>query len=118
MSIRTRSTAYACSNRLGLRWQRMVPTTTSSTSKVTTDRTRSFMDADDGKEPRDDVQRFSPANEQHPERSSDVDDEEETEGADTRRVRRSDNLAMLDDDDDSALTPEEGAQVKAFQPRC
>ena len=31
---------------------------------------------------------------------SDEDDEEETEGADTGRVRRSYGLAMLDDDDD------------------
>ena len=59
-----------------------------------------FMDADDGKEPRDDVQPFAPADEEHPEGSSDEDDEEETEGADTGRVRRSDGLAMLDDDDD------------------
>ena len=39
-----------------------------------------FMNVDDGREARDDVQPFSPADEEHPEGSSDVDDENETEG--------------------------------------
>ena len=58
------------------------------------------MDADDAKGPPDDVQSFSPADNEHPEGSSDEDDEEETEGVDTRRARRFDDIAMLDDYDD------------------
>ena len=58
------------------------------------------MYADDAKVPPDDVQPFSPADNEHSEGSSDEDDEEETEVVDTRRVRRSDDIAMLDNDDD------------------
>lgn len=49
------------------------------------------MDADDGKEPRDDAQPSSPEDEEHLEGLGGENDGEETEGADTRRVRRSDN---------------------------
>ena len=59
-----------------------------------------FMNGDDGREPRDDVQPFSPAGEEHPEGSSDGDYEDETEGDYTSRVRGSDDVAMPDDDDD------------------
>ena len=59
-----------------------------------------FTNADDGREPRDDVQPFSPADEEHPEGSSAEDDEGETEGDYTSRVRGSDSIAIPDDDDD------------------
>ena len=59
-----------------------------------------FMNGDDGMEPRDDVRPFSPAVEEHPDGSSDGDSEDETEGYYTSRVRGSDDVAMPDDDDD------------------
>ena len=39
-----------------------------------------FMNVDDGREARDNVQPFSPADEAHPEGSCDLDDDNETEG--------------------------------------
>ena len=44
------------------------------------------------------------------------DDEEETEGADTERVRRSDGLSMLDDDDD--LDADETTRPLECPPGC
>ena len=58
------------------------------------------MNADNGREPRDDVQPFYSAYEEHLEGSSDEDDEEETEGDYTNKVRGSDDVAMPDNDDD------------------
>ena len=57
------------------------------------------MNDDDGREVRDGVQPFSPADEEHPEGSSDEDGKDETEGDFTSRVRGSDDVAMPDDDD-------------------
>ena len=59
-----------------------------------------FMNGDDGREPRDDVQPFSPAGEEHPEGSSDGDYEDEMEGDFTSRVSGSNDVAMPDDDND------------------
>ena len=59
-----------------------------------------FMEANNDKEPREYEQPFPPADEEHPEGFSDEDDEEETGGDYNRRVRGSDDIAVLDDDDD------------------
>ena len=64
------------------------------------DGTYTIINADDGTEPRNDVQPFSLAHEEHPEGSSDDDDGGGTEGDYTSRVCGSDDAAMPDDDDD------------------
>ena len=61
---------------------------------------RTLMDAENDKEPREYEQPFPPADKEHPEEFNDEDDEEETGSDYTRRVRGSDDIAMLDDDDD------------------
>ena len=58
------------------------------------------MNADDGREVQDNVQPFSPADEEHPEGSSDEDNEDQTKGDYASPARGSDDVAMPDDDDD------------------
>ena len=50
-----------------------------------------FMNVDDGRQPPDDAQRFSPSGKKHPEGSSDRDYEDKTKGNCTSRVQGSDD---------------------------